>query len=170
MHGPLPVYAEVDPRRVERIVRNLVANAVDHGEGRPVLIEIGCDEHTVAVLVRDHGRTAPSEAGAGVQPVLAGRGVAARRSGAAARPSLAVEDARLHGGWLQAWGELGHGAAFRLTLPRSVGTTVESSLRCRSAPAQDPAPAKLVPVPTPTPPRGRPAVAAQPAWTEGVEG
>ena len=34
------VYAEVDPRRVERIVRNLVANAIDHGEGRPVRIEL----------------------------------------------------------------------------------------------------------------------------------
>ena len=52
---PTGVYAEVDPRRVERIVRNLVANAIDHGEGRPVRVTLACDEHAVAVLVRDHG-------------------------------------------------------------------------------------------------------------------
>ena len=28
--------AEVDPRRVERILRNLLVNAIEHGEGRPV--------------------------------------------------------------------------------------------------------------------------------------
>jgi hypothetical protein len=52
---PEGVEAEVDPRRVERIVRNLVANAVDHGEGRPVDVRLAGDASTVAVLVRDHG-------------------------------------------------------------------------------------------------------------------
>ena len=74
---PTGVYAEVDPRRVERIVRNLVANAIDHGEGRPVRVD--------ARLRRARGRragprprrrAAPGRGGAGVQPVLAGRGVA----------------------------------------------------------------------------------------------
>jgi two-component system sensor histidine kinase MtrB len=31
--------------------------------------------------------------------------------------AIALEDARLHGGWLQAVGRPGHGARFRLTLP-----------------------------------------------------
>jgi two-component system sensor histidine kinase MtrB len=31
--------------------------------------------------------------------------------------SIALEDAHLHGGWLQAWGEPGQGSQFRLTLP-----------------------------------------------------
>ena len=35
-----PVIAEVDPRRVERILRNLVGNAVEHGEGRPVVVTL----------------------------------------------------------------------------------------------------------------------------------
>jgi len=41
--------------------------------------------------------------------------------------SISLEDARLHGGWLQAWGEPGRGAAFRLTLPRSVGGELDGS-------------------------------------------
>ena len=36
-----PVIAEVDPRRVERILRNLIGNAVEHGEGRPVSVTLG---------------------------------------------------------------------------------------------------------------------------------
>ncbi|PRC61184.1 two-component sensor histidine kinase, partial [Mycobacterium sp. ITM-2017-0098] len=29
------IIAEVDPRRVERILRNLIANAIDHAERKP---------------------------------------------------------------------------------------------------------------------------------------
>jgi two-component system sensor histidine kinase MtrB len=49
------VIAEVDPRRVERILRNLIANAIDHAESKPVRIRMGVDEDTVAVTVRDYG-------------------------------------------------------------------------------------------------------------------
>jgi two-component system sensor histidine kinase MtrB len=38
-----------------------------------------------------------------------------------------LEDARLHGGWLQVWGEPGIGAQFRLTLPRRAGEHLRSS-------------------------------------------
>ena len=47
--------AEVDPRRVERVLRNLVGNAVEHGEGRPVEVTLAADDAAVAVTVRDHG-------------------------------------------------------------------------------------------------------------------
>jgi len=49
------VIAEVDQRRVERILRNLIANAIDHAEGKPVRIRMLADEDTVAVTVRDYG-------------------------------------------------------------------------------------------------------------------
>ena len=41
--------------------------------------------------------------------------------------AISHEDARLHGGWLEAWGEPGQGSCFRLTLPRAVGDTLEHS-------------------------------------------
>src|SRR5207244_8289428 len=50
-----PVIAEADPRRVERILRNLIGNAVEHGERRPVDVTLAADENAVAVTVRDHG-------------------------------------------------------------------------------------------------------------------
>ena len=77
LHLPTGVHAEVDPRRVERIVRNLVANAVDHGEGRPVDITLAGDERRGGRGgARSRGRAAAGRGGAGVQPVLARRGVA----------------------------------------------------------------------------------------------
>jgi two-component system sensor histidine kinase MtrB len=126
---PAGVYAEIDPRRVERIVRNLVANAVDHGEGKPVRIRLGCDERSVAVLVRDHGMgLRPGEAGLVFNRFWRADSSRARRSGGTGLGlSISLEDARLHGGWLQAWGEPGRGAAFRLTLPRQVGGELEGS-------------------------------------------
>ncbi|WP_306420790.1 ATP-binding protein, partial [Arthrobacter sp. JCM 19049] len=54
--------AEVDPRRVERILRNLVLNAAEHGEGNPIDISIGQDEDAVAISVRDHGIGMSAEA------------------------------------------------------------------------------------------------------------
>jgi two-component system sensor histidine kinase MtrB len=41
--------------------------------------------------------------------------------------AIALEDARLHGGWLEAWGEPGRGSVFRLTLPREAGFTLVGS-------------------------------------------
>ena len=41
--------------------------------------------------------------------------------------SISLEDAHLHGGWLQAWGEPGDGAQFRLTLPRRAGDRISRS-------------------------------------------
>jgi two-component system sensor histidine kinase MtrB len=121
LHLPVGVYAEVDPRRVERIVRNLVANAVDHGEGRPVDVTLAGDEHAVAVVVRDHGvGLRPGEAALVFNRFWRAEESRARRSGGSGLGlSISIEDARLHGGWLQAWGEPGCGSAFRLTLPRT---------------------------------------------------
>jgi two-component system, OmpR family, sensor histidine kinase MtrB len=160
---PVGVYAEVDPRRVERIVRNLVANAIDHSEGKPVRVVLGADERTVAVLVRDHGvGLRPGEAGLVFNRFWRAEESRARRSGGSGLGlSIAIEDARLHGGWLQAWGEIGKGAAFRLTLPRTLADVVDSS-PLPLGPEEAPAPA-AEPASVPTPPKARAvAVPARP--------
>ena len=129
LHLSEGVYADVDPRRVERIVRNLVANAIDHGEGRPVDITLAGDAAAVAVVVRDHGvGLRPGEAALVFNRFWRAEESRARRSGGSGLGlSISIEDARLHGGWLQAWGEPGRGSAFRLTLPRTVGDPLTSS-------------------------------------------
>jgi two-component system sensor histidine kinase MtrB len=124
-----PVLAVVDPRRVSRILRNLVANAVEYGEGRPVEIELRADEDTVAVRVRDHGRgLRPGDAARVFDRFWRADPSRARNTGGTGLGlSIALEDARLHGGWLGCWGRPSEGAAFRLVLPRHAGQVVSAS-------------------------------------------
>jgi two-component system, OmpR family, sensor histidine kinase MtrB len=119
----LPVQAcvaEVDRRRVERILRNLLVNAVEHGEGRDVVVTVAADSNAIAVAVRDHGvGLAPGEEQLVFERFWRADPARARTTGGTGLGlAIALEDARLHGGWLQAWGEKGRGSVFRLTLPR----------------------------------------------------
>jgi len=123
------VYAEVDGRRVQRIVRNLINNALEHGERRPVRIAVAASEDAVAISVRDYGvGLRPGESTLVFNRFWRADAARARSSGGTGLGlAIALEDARLHGGWLQAWGEVGHGACFRLTLPRLAGDSLRSS-------------------------------------------
>jgi two-component system sensor histidine kinase MtrB len=129
LDAPHELHVECDPRRIRRIVRNLIENAIEHGEGRPIDIRLASDENAVALVVRDHGvgflasqsqqvfnrfwRADPSRA-----RVVGGTGLGL---------AIALEDARLHGGWLNAWGRPRRGAQFRLTLPKRAGGTLAGS-------------------------------------------
>ncbi|MFC5722674.1 MtrAB system histidine kinase MtrB [Streptomyces gamaensis] len=124
-----PVVAEADARRVERVLRNLVVNAVEHGEGRDVVVRLAAVGDAVAVAVRDYGvGLKPGEATRVFNRFWRADPARARTTGGTGLGlSIAVEDARLHGGWLQAWGEPGGGSQFRLTLPRTAGDTLRGS-------------------------------------------
>ncbi|MDP9418461.1 MAG: MtrAB system histidine kinase MtrB, partial [Actinomycetota bacterium] len=124
-----PCVAEVDNRRVERIVRNLVVNAIEHGEGRPVCVRVRCDDDAVAIGVRDHGvGLRPGESALVFNRFWRADPARARTTGGTGLGlSIALEDAHLHGGWLQAWGEPGLGAHFRVTLPRRAGEALHGS-------------------------------------------
>jgi two-component system sensor histidine kinase MtrB len=123
------VIAEVDARRVERILRNLVGNAIEHGAGRPVEITLAANPTAAAVTVRDLGVGLSS---AEAQHVFdrfwrADPSRVRTVGGSGLGLSISLEDARLHGGWLQVWGQPGSGAQFRLTLPLTAGADLTSS-------------------------------------------
>lgn len=126
---PVAVTVDMDSRRVERVLRNLVGNALDHGSGKPVMITVGMDDDAVAVTVRDQGvGLRPGEAGLVFNRFWRGDPSRSRLTGGTGLGlAISLEDARLHDGWLQAWGERGRGAQFRLTLPRHAGHTLLSS-------------------------------------------
>ncbi len=121
--------AEVDARRVRRILRNLLGNAVEHGEGKPIVVMVDSNERAIALAVRDYGigmtptqvsrvfdrfwRADPSR-----QRTIGGTGLGL---------AISLEDATLHDGWLEVWSELGRGTCFRLTLPRDRDLPIVSS-------------------------------------------
>jgi len=130
VHDPgVPCVAEADVRRVERVVRNLVTNAIDHAETRDVEIFIGADRQSAAIAVRDHGvGLGPGESAMVFNRFWRADPARARTSGGTGLGlSISLEDTHLHGGWLQAWGRPGEGAQFRLTLPRHLGTQLRHS-------------------------------------------
>jgi two-component system sensor histidine kinase MtrB len=124
-----PCVAEIDPRRVERILRNLVVNAIEYGEGRPVTVRLGVNENAVAVSVRDCGvGLRPGEAALVFNRFWRADPARARTAGSTGLGlAISREDAWLHRGWLHAWGEPGVGSCFRLTLPRHSGVPIERS-------------------------------------------
>jgi two-component system, OmpR family, sensor histidine kinase MtrB len=123
-----PCIAEIDTRRIERVLRNLVVNAVEHGEGRDVIVRVAVDEHAVAVTVRDYGvGLKPGESSLVFHRFWRADPARARTTGGTGLGlAISLEDARLHGGWLQAWGEPGAGSQFRLTLPLTAGADLTS--------------------------------------------
>ncbi|MBI1377087.1 MAG: HAMP domain-containing protein [Frankiales bacterium] len=124
-----PCIVECDPRRIDRVLRNLVVNAVEHGEGRPVDVRIAMSADAVAVGVRDHGvGLRPGESSLVFNRFWRADPARARTTGGTGLGlSISLEDVRLHGGWLQAWGAPGDGANFRMTLPRRVHGTINES-------------------------------------------
>ena len=121
--------AEVDRRRVERILRNILVNAVEHGEGKDVVVTTAIDSGAVAVSVRDYGvGLRPGEEQKVFERFWRADPARARSTGGTGLGlAISLEDARLHGGWLQAWGERGKGSVFRLTLPRVAGQELAGS-------------------------------------------
>ncbi len=124
-----PCIAQADVRRIERVVRNLLVNAIEHGEGREVVVMVAASNDAAALAVRDHGvGLRPGEATMVFNRFWRADPARARTTGSTGLGlAISLEDARLHGGWLQAWGERGKGAQFRLTLPRLAGDALERS-------------------------------------------
>ncbi|OEX99022.1 two-component sensor histidine kinase [Corynebacterium sp. BCW_4722] len=133
-----PQTIEGDSRRIERVVRNLIANAIDHSEGNPVAVVMRSNEEAVAVTVTDSG--------VGLKPgqdeMVFNRFWRADKSrkrhsgGTGLGLAIAREDALLHNGTLDAAGEFGVGSQFRLVIPRHPEVGFENAPLELQAPGQ----------------------------------
>ncbi len=112
--------AHVDQGRVRRIIRNLVANALEHANGQGVDILVTGTSAALAVVVRDYGQGLTAGQAERVFDRFWRADPSRRRTmgGTGLGLAIAREDAQLHGGALEAWGEEGKGASFRLMVPR----------------------------------------------------
>ena len=123
------IVAEMDARRVDRILRNLILNAVEHGDGKPVTVTVAANQTAVGVAVRDQGiGMTPAEAARVFDRFWRADPARARTTGGSGLGlSIAMEDTKLHNGWLQAWGSKGSGSNFRLTIPLRQGQEIDRS-------------------------------------------
>jgi two-component system, OmpR family, sensor histidine kinase MtrB len=119
---PAGLSACLDRRRFDVIIANLVGNALRHG-GQPVTVTAGllaegqCGQNLV-VAVRDHGSGLPTAAIPHVFDRFYKADTARRRSeGSGLGLAIARENARLHGGDIDAANHPDGGAVFTVVLP-----------------------------------------------------
>ena len=124
-----PVEAEFDAKRIERLLVNLLSNAVEHGEGRPIRVEVGENQNAVAVSVTDSGVGMTKQQLERIFDRFWRADPARQRSvgGTGLGLAIAKEDAILHRGWLQVWSKPKRGSSFRLTLPKRVDAVIANS-------------------------------------------
>jgi signal transduction histidine kinase len=103
-----------DPRRLERIVANLVGNAVEHGE-REVTVRVGSDGGPF-IEVADRGPGIPPEDLAHLFERFYKADPARSGGGTGLGLAIAQENARLLGGRIEVWSEPGQGTRFTLRL------------------------------------------------------
>lgn len=117
---------DMDPRRVRRVVRNLIGNAIEHGEGKPIVVTVDSNQQAVAIGVRDFGMGIKPEHVDHVFDRFWRADPSRKRTigGTGLGLSIAAGDAKLHGGTLTVWSEPGNGSHFVLTIPRAQGTTI----------------------------------------------
>ena len=129
LHAPASATAEVDGRRITRVLRNLLVNAIEHGEHRPIQVRLAADEAAVAIAVRDHGVGFTPEEGEHVFDRFWRADPSRTRAvgGTGLGLAISLEDAQLHDGWLRAWGSPRKGAQFLLVVPRAAGEQVHHS-------------------------------------------
>lgn len=114
---------DVDPRRIRRILSNLIGNAIEHGENNSVEVRIDSNSSATAVSVRDWGVGMSAEAVDRVFERFWRADPSRKRTlgGTGLGLAIAREDATVHGGVLEVWSKPGHGTNFRLTLPKDEG-------------------------------------------------
>ena len=117
LDAPRGIVARVDPRRVDVILANLIGNALKHG-GSPVRVQVRVEGEELVVRVTDGGPGIPEDVLPHVFDRFFKADAARRRSeGSGLGLSIAMENARIHGGTITAANAAEGGACFTLRLP-----------------------------------------------------
>ncbi len=141
-----PCVIETDPRRVDRIVGNLLDNARVHAPGAPVRVSLVREAEVVRIAVADRG-PGTEEPDADLERLFErfAKADPARPGGSGLGLAIAREHAALLGGSLRAMAEPGGGLRFELRLPVTeslpAGDPAAMDLRdreARSEPARSP--------------------------------
>ena len=127
--GHESIMVDMDRVRIERVLRNLLYNAIEHGESRPIDVYVDVNETNLGIAVRDHGIGLSADEAVQVFNRFWRADTSRKRTlgGTGLGLSIAAEDVRLHGGTIEAWGEKGRGACFTVNLPLVHGAPLGES-------------------------------------------
>jgi two-component system sensor histidine kinase KdpD len=114
-----PVLAEVDAAKVERIVENLIANAIKHTPaGTEICVRVEEHDGGALIAVDDRGPGVVENHRESIFEIFnRGNSSVAEAPGAGVGLSLVTQFAALHGGRVWFEENPGGGACFRVTLP-----------------------------------------------------
>jgi signal transduction histidine kinase len=116
---PRPVIVNSDPRRLDRILGNLLDNARDHAPGGPVDVSCTTTIAGAVVVVADRGPGVPGEALAHLFDRFYKADPSRRGIGSGLGLAIAAEHASLIGASLRVRRRPGGGLVFALTIPRA---------------------------------------------------
>ncbi|MDB4942474.1 MAG: histidine kinase [Labilithrix sp.] len=111
-----------DPKRLEQLTSNLLANAIQHGRPEtPVVVSVGGDDTSLSIAVTNEGAAIPEEAKARLfQPYFRG-GQSNHREGLGLGLYIVSEIAKSHGGRVEVTSGGGR-TTFTFRMPRAPGT------------------------------------------------
>jgi len=128
------VKAEIDRVLVERMIANLVANAVRHTpDGTPIVVRLRSDADTISLHVEDEGPGVPDALKEDIFDAFTRGGDDRHGPGTGIGLTIVAQFARMHGG--RAWVEdrPGGGAIFRVDIPLVRSPTKRKRMRGRDA-------------------------------------
>jgi signal transduction histidine kinase len=115
--APTPVRGFWDAARVDRVVTNLVANALKYGAGRPVEVSVRTEGSWALVVIRDHGVGIPDAEQSKIFGPFA-RAVAARHhAGLGLGLWISEQIVQASGGRIKVDSRLQEGSTFTMELP-----------------------------------------------------
>ena len=124
-----PLQLAADAPKLERIIDNLLINAVKHTPaGTTIWVRLGAQDDGVLLAVEDEGPGVPAQLHEEIfQPFSQGQTIADHAPGSGIGLALVAQFAGLHGGraWVQ--DRPGGGASFRVFLPETRSPDVPSS-------------------------------------------
>lgn len=123
---PADSTADVDDKRIERAVRNLLVNAYEYSEQEPVTVTVETEADTVTIHVADQGVGMSAETIDRVFDRFFRADPARVRTtgGTGLGLAIAYEDVTAHGGTITAASAPGQGSVFSIVLPRRLGDPV----------------------------------------------
>jgi signal transduction histidine kinase len=119
--GDATVVGEWDPFRIDQVASNLIANAIRYGENSPVRVSVHRVEQSARIVVRDGGIGIAADQKERIFERFERAVSSSNYSGLGLGLWIAKQLVNAHGGAIDVESELGHGAAFTVTLPLTSG-------------------------------------------------